>query len=68
MAILKVYSQRVRCDGCGIAHGDGTAETAMAARIAAGINGWVFAQSHADPRERGPRHLDYCPRCKDGAS
>lgn len=62
MAVESFVSQYVRCDVCGIRHGDGSSEAAMEARVAAVVDGWVCGRG--GPGHDRRRYRDYCPKCK----
>lgn len=71
MSMTKKIQHFVRCDACGREHGDGSAPSALTARINAGMDGWKHAQGYTDlgikqiQNPRGQRAFDWCDKCED---
>jgi hypothetical protein len=65
MSLKKISQVFITCDRCGGSHGSGAPVTAMAARIAAGIDGWSYLHPMAGGTKGRPSRSasDFCPPC-----
>lgn len=63
MSTTRITTVTVICDTCADEKVTGEL-SAYASRIAAGIDGWRFAQGRKrEPGSKGRREFDYCPAC-----
>lgn len=52
----------VVCESCPAEYEAADADSAMAARVAAGVAGWKYRTT--SPQKFGRRSYDYCPNCE----